>query len=111
MRSGLVLERAQSVQVDTIGQSGTVGGVILADLSHVDEHVSLNWKFREQGTDVPPGAAYFVRPGDCIRVKTGSEFQIDSARYRVEPGFSIEMDQSGHAIVRDLRGTIVNPIK
>lgn len=106
----LRLESAQLVKIDEIESDGTIGGVILCDLAHVNDDGSLHWEYREKGAPLPPGGSHAIRAGEQLRVQSPGEILISSERYRVEAGYLIETTESGGITVRDLRGNVVKPL-
>jgi hypothetical protein len=104
----LKLKEAKIIHIDTV-EGETIGGVILADLVEVGADRTLTWKFRSQNsTTIPSGVSYGAQPGERLRVQESGELTIGGKRYRLEPGFLLEVNDQA-VIVRDLRGQIVEP--
>jgi hypothetical protein len=110
VRDGLQLATAQLVVIDQVGDNGSVGGVVLADLSSVEADGRLRWTFREAGSPVPPGGSYAFRARQCLRSQSPGEILVEGKRYRIDAGYSIEATEAGAVTIRDLRGEPVEPL-
>ena len=110
VRDGLKLTTAQLVQIDEVSDDGSVGGVVLADLSSVESDGGLRWVFREAGISLPPGGGHSFRTGEVLRVQSSGEILVEGMRFRVDAGYSIEATDDGEVTVRNLRGDRVEPL-
>jgi hypothetical protein len=110
VRESLKLVTAQLVNIDQVGEDGSIGGIVLADLSSVESDGSLRWTFREAGSQVPPGGNHAFRAGERLRAQSPGEIEVEGKRYRINTGYSIEATESGEVTVRDLRGEVVEPL-
>lgn len=109
VRKGLKLAAAQLVKIDKIEKAGSVGGLVVCDLSYIDDNESLHWTFCEKGTSIPPGGSRSIRQGEKLRAQTPGEIEVEGKRYKIDTGYSIELNESGELIIRDLRGNLVEP--
>ena len=110
VRSGLKLVEARLVAVDTVDEDGSIGGNVHAELSHVAPDGRLLWRLTERGMDLRPGEGTPLRPGDKVRLQSSGSIKIGTDSFEVQVGYSVEVTSDGRAVVRNLRGDIVEPI-
>lgn len=109
VRSSVRLLEAQLIKVDIIDQRfNTFEGEIIADLKTISPKGELKWEFRRKELAIAPGESFTLKQGVTI-IRSPAEIRVDGKDYHLEPGYSIEIPESGDAIIRDIRGELISP--
>jgi hypothetical protein len=107
--SGLKLESAHLVKIDAIEADGAISGVVVCDFLGADTDGTLHWKFREKGVSMPPGAGHVMQRGVPVIVQSSGDIQVESKKYHVEAGYTLQINEDGDFEVQDLRGNLIKP--